>query len=236
LSEATGQIRRGLLAYALAGSLLLLPILRRTPAGRPILFATGVFLVAWLQMAITKNAGGSVHHTGLLWPLPHLIVAVAIAEVSKRWRWAALVVLLVAVSNALVINQYYVQVRRNGGAGNWNESNQVLAQTMQKMHPAKVYLVDWGFFDTLRMLSRGSLRLEWALEYTDDRQVRTWLETPGAVFIVRPDGSETFQGRREQFLAAASRLGFDRSLVFEIRDRNQRPRFQVYQFTRHVTI
>jgi len=40
---------------------------------RAVLFALIAMTVAWLQMAITANAGGSVHHTILLWPLPQLL-------------------------------------------------------------------------------------------------------------------------------------------------------------------
>jgi 4-amino-4-deoxy-L-arabinose transferase-like glycosyltransferase len=231
ISELAGRPRAGWMTYAVAASILLLPVVWRSPARKPVLFGAIVFGVGWLQMAVTKNAGGSVHHTALLWPLPHLIVAVTGGELARRWRWAAVPVLLVVLSNVLVVNQYYVQVRRNGGAGNWNESNQVLAERLQELRPAKAYMVDWGVYDTLRMLSRGSLKLDWALDYADDRLVRSWLEWPGAVFVAHSDGSETLVGRREQLLAAADRLGFARELVFEIHDRNQRRRFEVYRFS-----
>jgi hypothetical protein len=196
-----------------------------------MLFALIAMAVAWAQMAITKGAGGSVHHAVLLWPFPHLIVAVAAAELARRTRWVALPIALVSIGNVLVLNQYYVQARRNGGAGNWSDASYPLAERLIAMKPGPVYLVDWGYFDTLRLLSAGTLRLDWALDYGNDRQIGEWLRIPGAVFVAHSPGSESFQGKREQFLDVTAKLGFARELIGVIEDRNRRPRFEIYRFS-----
>jgi hypothetical protein len=233
----TAGLRQGWLPYALAAALVALPFLWKTQARRPMLFALIVLAVAWFQMAITKNAGGSVHHTVLLWPFPHMIVAVAAAELSRRTRWAAAPIVLVAAANLLVIDQYYVQARRNGGAGNWSDACFPLAERLAAMKPDAVFLADWGFFDTLRLLSRGSLRLDWALEFGNDRHVARWLEMPGAVFVAHSPGSESFEGRRAQLLEMSEKLGYRRELLSVIHDRNRRPRFEIYRFTApHTTV
>jgi 4-amino-4-deoxy-L-arabinose transferase-like glycosyltransferase len=230
VSETAGR-RGGWLPYALAASLLSLPLLWRTRARTPILFALIVSAVAWCQMAVTQNAGGSVHHAVLLWPFPHLIVAVAAAEFSRRTRWAALPVLLVVGTNLLVLNQYYVQARRNGGAGNWSDACFPLTDHLVTLKPGAVFLADWGFFDTLRLLSRGSLRLDWALEFGNDQHLARWLSTPNALFVAHSPGSESFEGRRAQLLESSEKLGYRRELLDVIHDRNRRPRFEIYRFS-----
>jgi hypothetical protein len=196
-----------------------------------MLFALIVFVAGWFQMAVTRGAGGSVHHTVLLWPFPHLIVAVAAGELSRRTRWAAAPVALIVAANLLVINQYYVQARRNGGANNWSDACFPLTQRLVALKPRAVFLADWGFFDTLRLLSRGSLRLDWALEFGNDRHVAHWLSVPDAVFVAHSPGSESFEGRRAQLLEISERLGYGRELLEVIHDRNGRPRFEIYRFT-----
>ena len=64
--------------YAFGLALLLTP-LARGGALRAILWALIAMAVAWIQMAITANAGGSVHHAILLWPLPHMVIAISFA-------------------------------------------------------------------------------------------------------------------------------------------------------------
>jgi hypothetical protein len=233
VSQTIGR-RDSWLFYALVISLVTLPFLWRTPARQPILFSLIVLVVAWFHMAITRNAGGSVHHAVLLWPFPHLIVAVAAAEVSRKARWAAAPLILVLAANLLVLNQYYVQMRRNGGAGNWSDACFPLNDRLAAMKPEFVLLADWGFFDTLRLLSRGSLRLDWALDFGNDKNVARWLSLPGAVFVTHVPGSESFEGRREQLLAISKKLGYGRELVDTIYDRNRRPRFEIYRFTADV--
>jgi 4-amino-4-deoxy-L-arabinose transferase-like glycosyltransferase len=229
VSDTAGR-RNGWLPYAVAAALLFLPLLWRTPARKPMLFALIVFAVGWFQMAVTRGAGGSVHHAVLLWPFPHLIVAIAAAELSRRTRWVAAPVALVAIANLLVLNQYYVQARRNGGAGNWSDACFPLTERLLELKPNAVFLADWGFFDTLRLLSRGSLRLDWALEFGNDRHVAQWLSLPDTLFVAHSPGSESFEGRRAQLLEISEKLGYRRELLVVIHDRNRRPRFEIYRF------
>ena len=228
-SAAAGR-RAGWLPYALAASLLTLPLLWRTPARKPMLFALIVLAVGWFQMGITKGAGGGVHHTVLLWPFPHMIVAVAAGELSRRTRWVAAPLALLIVMNLLVLNQYYVQIRRNGGADNWSDACFPLTERLVTMKPDIVFLADWGFFDTLRLLSRGSLRLS-GVELNNDQDTAQWLAMPNGVFVVHSPGSESFQGRRAQLLEVTKKLGYRTENVQVVHDRNQRPRFEIYRFS-----
>src|SRR5262249_39681212 len=78
ISAIASHPRRHLLFYVFVLALLLAPLARGRDL-RTILFALIAMAVAWIQMAITANTGGSVHHTVLLWPLPQVVIAVSLA-------------------------------------------------------------------------------------------------------------------------------------------------------------
>ena len=78
LSQRNGA---GLLVGAGAGAAALV----YARAQSRMLFCLIAMLVAWLQMAITKDAGLGAHHVVLLWPLPQWFLAVAFVE-AAAWR------------------------------------------------------------------------------------------------------------------------------------------------------
>src|SRR6266542_1473430 len=83
LADLVGERREHYLTEALVASVLFaLLVLRRM---RVIWFALLAMTIAWIGMALTRNAGGGVHHTVLLWPFPQFIVAVVLARASERW-------------------------------------------------------------------------------------------------------------------------------------------------------
>jgi hypothetical protein len=83
VSELAGRPRQNLMLYAFALALLLTPLARGRDL-RAILFALIAMAVQWAQMAITVSAGGRVHHTILLWPLPQMAIAVSWTAASPR--------------------------------------------------------------------------------------------------------------------------------------------------------
>jgi len=96
----------------LVGSILALPLMFWSPWRRTAFFAGLAFLFSWFLMMLTKGAGGSLHHTILLWPLPHLIAALTFAEVARRlpargFRIGTAVFLAATMTNLFVLNQYY---------------------------------------------------------------------------------------------------------------------------------
>ena len=165
LHDHVGEHRRDYLLYAFGGSLLLLPMLLiwwRYSAVRLLLFSLIVMSVAWLQMALTVGAGTGGHHPALMWPFPHLVIAVALAEASFRWKaaggWllAAAVAILMA-SNMLTVNQYLYQLARFGGAGSWDDAIYALSIQMPGFQAGKIFVADWGIFNPLSTLHQGKL-------------------------------------------------------------------------------
>jgi 4-amino-4-deoxy-L-arabinose transferase-like glycosyltransferase len=152
--------RRSLLPYALVLALLVSPFAGRREF-RIVLFALVTSVVAWIQMVINRDTGGSIHHTILLWPLPQMMIAVSFAGASRRLGRAAVpavagISAVVALSGALVINEYYVKAWRNGGAAFWTDGILNLSTYFkQNKPPGWVMAMDWGISDQIRLLHRG---------------------------------------------------------------------------------
>jgi len=137
--------------------------LARGPDLRAILFALIAIIVQWAQMAITEGAGGSVHHIILVWPLPQMLIAVSFAAASRRLgRFgrpvAACALATVMLAGALPINEYYHLAWQNGGARNWTDAIYPLATYVRTTPAKRVFCLDWGIIDQLRLLGRGSCR------------------------------------------------------------------------------
>jgi hypothetical protein len=244
ISAAAGHPRRSLLLYAFWVAVLLIP-LAREPARRALVFALVAMVVAWLEMAFTANAGNALHHTILLWPLPQAIIAISFAEASRRLGRAgvplvAAVTVVLAVSGLLLINEYHVRMARNGGAISWTDAVSSLSEYVKTVPAKTVYSLDWGFFDTLRMLSNGALPLRVGedpigkpqLTADDWRAVLDMISTPDHVFITHAKGFEFYPGLAAKMTQFAEGAGYRRQDLATISDSNGRPTFEVFRFAR----
>lgn len=242
LSEASGQPRSSQMFHALVAALLLLPALWFTPARRPMLFALIAMGVAWIQMLFTKGAGGGVHHVVLLWPLPQFLVAIAFTEAMRRLRKGGLVLVaatvIVAGSNVLVTNHHYALMVQNGGGLNFTSAIYPLSESLKNTPASQVFVIDWGMFDTLRILQKGRLPLRTGMEplakdslNEDDKiSIRDWISSPDHIFIGHTEGNEFFPGSHSRLQAAAENAGYRKELIRVISDRNGRAIFQVFRF------
>lgn len=243
LSELADAPRAGYLGFACVLALALLPWLWTTPARRPMLFSLVFILVAWAQMALTKDAGGSAHHTVLLWPFPHLLVAAAFAQAASVLRRAGPAVLAVLVgvvcaSSMLVTNQYLAQAVVRGPGAVWTDAINPLAQYLQSVRAQRVYVMDWGIFDAIRLLDQGQVALllgsepvsKERMDDNDLRTVREMLAVPETVFVGHTEGNEVFSGTSARFTAAAQAAGYRKQVLQVIGDARRRPMFEVYRW------
>jgi hypothetical protein len=242
ISALAGHPRSSLLLYAFVLALLLAP-LARGPALRAILFALLAMAIAWTQMAITANAGGSVHHAILLWPLPQMVIAISFAAASRRLRRAgipalAVVLAVLMVSGLLVTNEYRVVILRNGGRPNWTDAIFRLADYMKRIPADNVFCMDWGIMDNLRLLSRGKLPLHVGTDPIDkpvlDDANRQYLariiSQPGSVYINHTTDFEFFPGVNDKLVSYAADAGYRREVMAIIPDSYGRPVYEIYRF------
>ena len=142
------------------------------------------------------------------------------------------VVSLVCGANALVINQYYVDAVRNGGALNWTDAIYPLAAFLRETPANTVFAVDWGILDNLRLLSRGSLPLRVGSDAGNREQVHEWLSGPDRLFVAHTDGQQFFKDSKENLRRIAAELGYRPEVIRVIQDQHGRAIFEVYRFVR----
>ncbi len=242
LSRLAGGRSTGILPLACVLALALLPWLWRTPARKPMLFALVFIAVAWFQMALTKDAGASTHHTILLWPFPQLFVGAALAQASSRLRrtgLVALAVILVMVCglNLVVLNQHFAQLVQCGNTVIWTDAGQPLSAYMAGVRADHVYVLDWGILGVLRALNRGRLPLEFVrgpLEgdpnESNREEVVRMIGDKDSVFIDHTEGNEVMPSIRGRLDAVAASAGYRRHVLKTVSDRLGRPVFDVFCF------
>jgi hypothetical protein len=234
--------RQNLTPWAFCLAVLLSPLARGN-ARRVILFALIAMLTGWWQMAVTVNAGGSVHHAILLWPFPQIVIAVSLAAASRRLTSAgipavAAVLTLLMVSGALVTNEYFRLMIRNGGGPNWTDAIFRLSDYMKGVSSDNVFCVDWGIFDSLRLLNQGKLKLGVGSDPISKRELtgedREFLQRmigdPGHVFINHTKDFEFFEGVNAKLVKYAADQGVRREIMAVIPDSYGRDVYEVYRF------
>jgi len=242
ISDRFGHPRRSLQLYACLLALALAPLARGRDL-RAILFALVAMAVAWIQMATTPSAGGSVHHTILLWPLPAMVIAVSFAAASRRLGRAgipavAFMLAVLVTSDILVTNEYFWKSVRNGGSHTWTDALFPLSTDLMAMRPAAVYCADWNIFENLRLLDRGALPLRSGMDPapapdmnpTDRQWLLGMIAEPDAVWVTHTPDFEYFPKVRPKLDGFAAAAGFEHRLLEVIPDTHGRPTFELYRF------
>lgn len=238
LSDFTGRPQQGLGAFALLLAVVALPVIWKTPVRKPFLFALIAALVAWLQMLATKGTGATAHHIVLLWPLPMLLLACALSELSRKILLVTLSLLI--GSNALVINEYMATLVRNGPGLVWTDAVFPLSERLRSMQAQSIYINDWGIFENVWMLNRGQASLRPGLNplgmpilnSSDQEIVIARIKDPNAIFVSHPDEYEMFKGLNSRFLNLAKLQGYTRHATEVIADRHGRARFEIFRLTK----
>jgi len=238
LESTFGSWRQSLFSYAVLLAVLALPFWWRTGGRRLGLFAIVFLVVAFLAMAVSKGGGGGAHHAVLLWPMFHVLVAVALCAVRVRWVSEGVVALLL-IGNLLVVNQHFAQLERNGAKGPFNDAIYPLTRS-QILRGRHVYVADWGIFDSLDVLTRGELDLRVAsgpfmggiADEIQQREIRDLFADEVGVVVAHVAAEEMFAGINGRIDAAASAAGYRKEVLETVADSNSRPFFEVYRFVR----
>lgn len=237
----TGSRRTNASNLALLVGIVLIPLLWRTRARGTLLLPLVACGSAWIFMTLS-GGGGSVHHAVLLWPLPHLFLAVAFAESSLHvrfggWALAAALVFL-AAANLAVTNQYLFQFVRNGPAGVWSDAIYALAAGIRDTPASQVVSIDWGMEAPLSVLNRDhpTTRIvadpflsptETPSERQADLQL---LSDDQAIWAEHTPGNEISIGVDDRLLNAARSAGFVQTILGTYCDRHGQPVFQTFRF------
>lgn len=230
ISLAAGMPQRSLNGYLALAALAVLPLVWRSPAGTLARFVMVAVAVGWLPMAFTKGAGFAVHHTILLWPLPAMGMAAVLG--TMRMPRAALIALIAVAcaANLLVLSTYYTNLLRNGGTASWTDAMYPAFEAIHTMPKEAVCPIDWGFFDSLRMVERGRLPMCVAAEPGEAELDQ--ISHPGYVFLTHTDGNEQYPGINARFLSYAESQGFEKVNRQVFKDSNGREMVEIFQLAR----
>jgi hypothetical protein len=240
IHDRFGDSHSNLFPIAVLIALLATPFWWRSPGRKPALFAIVFSLVTFAFMAMTRDAGEAVHHTILLWPMPHLLVGVVLASLCPRWLQFVLGSVLV-LSNLLVLNQYIFQLDRYGAHGNFTDAIYPLAndlRTADAEHVGEhIYVMDWGLTETLTFLGRGKLPLfpgaDPFFTATPDPQqglfISKMFTDPQGLFVGHVREREVFTGVDARFVATAGAAGYRKEIVRTIFDSNDRAVFEIFR-------
>ena len=241
LSRLVGGVRSNWLLYAFVVSCCLVPWLWFTPSRRAALFVLIYLAVTWAQMLILPNTGASIQHVLLLWPFPHFLIAIVLGQAGASLgrygaRAAACALAAIVAANLLLINQYYSDLVTNGTSAIWTDAVYPLHHYLESASASRFVTTDWGYATTLCLLSDGEMPLD-DISYTllgpSDGEVawiRSLIEDPRNLFVDHTAPDEQFAAARRRLESIAALSGRTRVLVAVIRDRNQRPRFEVFQY------
>ncbi|MBC7927316.1 MAG: hypothetical protein H7039_16830 [Bryobacteraceae bacterium] len=244
VSELGGERRKGLALSMFLACLVVLPFARNFPGGGFGIFALIAGSVGYLQMLFTLNAGGAAHHTILLWPLPYIVIGVALAYLwarnGSRLSRALLtsLVVLCCAANLLVLTTYYTYLIRNGGTDSWTEAMYPALATIRSMDKAAIGVVDWGFFDTVRLSEQGQSPIFPVEDPAtgSEANVLQQIQTKNAVFLSHSEGHESFPGITARLVAFAGQHGYMRTDVQKFFDYNGRYTVQTFRFRKGLEL
>lgn len=187
------------------------------------LFFLTVFAAGWLTMAFTFGAGGSAHHVILLWPWPQCVIAAAVSH----WRRLSIAVALGVLASAGVIVHYYLLMDRYGSNPPWSEAIYPMIDRVIAEKPEGLFINDWGMLEPVMTRTQGQLPFE--ISFENDKPVERLAARPGWIFVSHVDAHQEFKNVNARWKQVP---GFRRIAIATIRDRQNKPIYELFKFER----
>lgn len=243
LSAKLGAPKRSLQHLLLVGAFLILPLMFWSPWRRPALFTALALLFSWTAMLLTKGAGGSLHHTILLSPLPHLLAGLVLAEIVRRFPSRGMKIgfalfAAAVLTNLFVLNQYRAQFLAFGPTMVWTDASRPLVEFLGTQHGRIIFPADWGIQQQIDFYGGGILGMTRNSEDTpirlheeEPRKFMLWaLSVPNHIYVTHTEPNEAFKGTRKSLIDFAAAQGFSHHVIAVIPDRHQVPMFEIHEF------
>jgi 4-amino-4-deoxy-L-arabinose transferase-like glycosyltransferase len=168
------------LAVLLVLALFALPFVRGSDLFRPLLFAWLACICTFGLMAGFRDAGAGPHHTLLIYPAPHFIVAATLVALCQRVPRAVGPALaaatLLVLSNLCLLNQYREAAARHGFSVYWTSASAELTNRIVAENLPAAFL-DWGIREVVGVQAGDRVR------YTDSTAPRE-----GVLYVSHCDG------------------------------------------------
>ncbi len=246
LKNRLGDPQWSIQYYLLLAAMLSAPILCWRGKNRRLclLLVLGGTLETLLMLG-TAGAGGSIHHTVLLWPLPQLLLGLALFEIYGKWpgigaQAASTVVLLCVASNLLVVNMYLARFIENGPGLLWTDAVRPLVGDLGRRQGRVIFAADWGILQQVEYYGAGRMGYHSGsdgivpalAEPSGAERMERFLATPNILYVTHTEGHEVVAGVRGKLLAFAAGHGYVDKLLNVIRDRHGIAIFEIHEFNR----
>jgi hypothetical protein len=128
-----------------------------------------------------------------------------------------------------VTNNYYAELIRNGPAIHWTDAIDPLNVYLQSLRADHVFIGDWGFLETLNLLSEGTLPVASA-DTSDEAATLNMFAAGQSVFVFHTPAYAFQPELRTRIESAARSHGWEQQHLQTIYDQNGRPTFDVFRF------
>ncbi|HUJ51607.1 MAG TPA: hypothetical protein VLW25_15465, partial [Bryobacteraceae bacterium] len=241
LHSVFGDHPKNRMEWAFLAAVILTALLWRSSARKKLLFFFLALAIAWLQMAITKDAGASAHHVVLLWPLAYIFLAVAFSEAASHWGRFGAVAIAVAVVylagvNLLVTNQHLYLFARYGSPRSWTDAIYALSDDLGRAQASEIVVADWGIFNSLVLLQRNKLPLEIADEgflspvESESERERDRRRLQRGLWVGHTLPYRELNQVNDGVMQAAAAAGFQKQMLRVIQDTHGSPAFEIFRF------
>lgn len=146
-------------AFLIAGIGLLLLALRKHVDPNPRRIA--IFLLAATALVtigmIVLPGAVRIHHTVMVFPLPHLVVAAAASfywdKIARARKFIVTAAIVVVASDLWAISSTQKLIRESGGSGRWSEGINIFCREIKDRADLRIVSLDWGFNEQLAFLT-----------------------------------------------------------------------------------
>jgi Dolichyl-phosphate-mannose-protein mannosyltransferase len=98
-----------------------------------------------------------IHHTVMVFPLPHLVVATAASffwdKIARARKFIVIAAIVVVASNLAAISSTQKAIRSSGGSGRWSEGINTFCREFKDRADLRIVSLDWGFNEQLAFLT-----------------------------------------------------------------------------------
>jgi hypothetical protein len=227
-------------AFALSVALITAQQLRKRWRQKTETTFIAVQLAIILACICTIAEASGPHHMIMIYPFPHILVALALCRTAghggRAIRSSVIAAAIVLLASQILVDVRYIQsFRTKGGAGAWSDAIYELAKYSGERPGKKFFLMDWGMSNQLLLLSNGRINKEesfvnfiGAREQEKQRGLKALLERPGRVLVFHTPQFETYP-LLNWFRAVLREIDPGAELVKTIYQRDGRSIFLVYE-------
>lgn len=215
---------------------------------RPLLLAMPALAAMLIAQMFLTPRPIWIHHTIVLYPLPHLMVGLAGALLWSaagrvKLKWAAGAIPIAAVCLAVTLNlmtmaQFHRALAQGRGNTGWTDAVYALSEKLQSEYAdRRIQLLDWGIYNQLELITAGKLDLrEPTYEIdsaSDPAQILSRLaEDRKNLFILHAPEAANFKQMEPRLELAVRQSGLVALPEIPVRDRRGRIIYRLCEFIR----